>query len=406
MATAIEQEIPAHVPKELVRPWQLAMNPDPDRDPFDEIIPEIHAGPELFYAPNGSSHSVGVWIWRKARDIEAGFLNHEHFRSSQSARISALMGESWDLIPVELDQPDHTWYRALLNPFFSPKNMAALEADVRNLAIQLVDRMAEKSSADFMHDFATPFPVMIFLRLLGLPLDDMPKYLEWEHGLVHSASIESKARSMRAICDCLRAELAERRKRPREDVLTSLVTTELRNRRLTDDECLHTAFTLFTAGLDTVTSSLGWHFKHLATHGEDQQRLRENPDKVMMAAEELMRAYPPVTVVRVCGKDYHAGNGITIKAGDRLLLSTPLAARDPDAYENPNIVDFDRQPTHLTFAYGVHRCMGSHLARRELQTAIREAVTRLPPFRRATEGRLPMYFGAVLGLKSLPVTWA
>lgn len=399
------QDIPAHVPPSAVADYPLSPFSPTTSDPFDVLIPEIHKGPDVFFAPNSHPDGFGCWVFRRADEIRKGFLDNEHFSTKDTVRLSENFGEKWDLIPTGIDPPLHTKYRKILNPMFSPSRMVALDGQVREEANRLVDRIVDRGGCEFMHDFAVPFPVAIFLRLLGMSLDEMDQYVEWEHIAVHHSDPARKVEAFVGIRNSLMAVIRERKAAPKDDVLSQLVNAEFDGEKLDEMELLRTALNLFLAGLDTVTSASGWMFKHLATHPEDQARLREDPSIFDSGVEEMLRAFAPVTVSRVCSKDFTASNGCEIKAGDRVLLSTPIAGRDPDAYPDPNRVILDRAPIHMTFAYGIHRCLGSHLARRELQIGLETFLKRLPPFRLATDQPTPMYFGFVLGITSLPLTW-
>jgi cytochrome P450 len=405
MASQMLAKTPEHVPPEAVRPFPLARSAPAKEDPFDVIIPDIHRGPDVFYAPGSHPYGDNAWVFRRADEIRRAFLDNEHFSVTGSPDLAKFFGEEWGLIPIHLDPPDHSAYRQLLNPIFSPKRIELLAVSVESEAKRLVDKFADRGSCDLMAEFATPFPVAIFLRLLGMSLDEMDQYVEWEHILVHNSEPERRSAAIHCVRASLEAALQERRRKPREDVLTALVRAEIDGRKLSDLELLRTAMTLFLAGLDTVTATSGWMFKHLATHPEHQAQIRANPALLDSAVEELARAYAPVTVHRLCVKPYEASNGMQILPGDRVLLSTPIAARDPAAYPDANKVVLDRQPVHITFAYGIHRCLGSHLARRELRVALDVILTRLPEFRMATDAPPPMYFGPVLGISSLPIAW-
>jgi cytochrome P450 len=399
------EDIPSHVPQSAIGSYPFGPFSPVEADPFDVLIPRIHEGPDVFYAPRSHPYGFGCWVFRRADEIRKAFLDNEHFSTADTVRLSQYLGETWDLIPTGIDPPEHTKYRKLLNPLFSPSRMVALDGQVREEANRLMDRIVLRGECDFMRDFAVPFPVAIFLRLLGMSLDEMDQYVEWEHITVHNSDPARKGEAVVAICDSLKAAIRERKAAPKDDVLSALVTARIDGEELDEMELLRTALNLFLAGLDTVTSTAGWMFKHLATHPQDQARLRADPAIFDGAVEEMLRAFAPVTVSRVCAKDFTASNGCLIKAGDRVLLSTPIAARDPDAYPDPNRIDLDRQPIHMTFAYGIHRCLGSHLARRELQIGLETFIKRLPPFRLATNTPPPMYFGFVLGITSLPITW-
>ena len=398
-------EIPSHVPPDAVAEFPLSPFSPTTSDPFDVLIPEVHKGPPVFFAPHAHPDGFGCWIFRRAEDIRKGFLDNEHFSTKDTVRLSENYGEKWDLIPTGIDPPLHTKYRKVLNPMFAPSRMVALEDQVREQANLLIDRFVDRGQCEFMHDFAVPYPVAIFLRLLGMSLDEMDQYVEWEHIVVHRSDNSRKREAFIGIRKSLEKVIADRRASPKDDVLSGLVNAEYEGEKLDDMEVLRTALNLFLAGLDTVTSTSGWMFKHLATHPEDQERLRAEPALLDSAVEEMLRAFAPVTVSRVCKKEFTTSNGCVIKVGDRVLLPTPIAARDPEVYPEPNKIILDRAPIHMTFAYGVHRCLGSHLARWELQIGLETFLNRIPTFRLANDELPPMYFGFVLGISSLPLVW-
>jgi cytochrome P450 len=149
---------------------------------------------------------------------------------------------------------------------------------------------------------------------------------------------------------------------------------------------------------------MGLHFYHLATHPDDQTWLRANPSKLSQAIEELLRAYAAVTTWRICAREFSIG-GVTMKPGDYVAMPTPLAARDPEDHEAPAVVRFDRKPTHLTFGFGPHRCLGAHLARRELQIGMQEMLAAIPSFRLKNGARVGFFVGNIIHAESLPLIW-
>lgn len=394
------------LPPDLVRTYDLSfLSAENAEDPYDVLIPRIHEGPDLFYDPKGALDGSGAWIFRREADIRAGFLDEEHFTSQGAVGVFKLIGSDAGLIPAEIDPPDHAWYRAIMNPMFSPKRMAALEDVIEREGSRLIDNFRKKGECEFVDEFAVPLPVGIFLSLLGLSLDEMDTYVHWEKTMLGSRELDARIDTLQSMVKCLDEAMQDRVKNPRDDVLSHLVTAEIRGRRMTPDERVRSAVMLFFAGLDTVTSALSWHIKYLAEHPEDQQLLRTNPDLLDSATEELLRAFAPLTVNKRCKKRFVSANGIVIEPGERILLSAPIANRDPEVYPDPNRIIMDRGAVHGTFAYGVHRCIGSHLARREILVSLRLLLSKLPEFRRANNDRLPMRFGSVLALKELPIVW-
>jgi cytochrome P450 len=393
------------LPPELVRRYDLSSLSSAEEDPFEVLIPRMHQGPSLFYDPKGALMGRGAWIFRREKDIRAAFRDDEHFGSSGAVDVLKIIGIEGGLIPAEIDPPQHSLYRTLLNPLFSPRRMTSLDDVVEKEAARLLDLLRDKGECDFINDFAVPLPVGIFLSLLGLSLDELDTYVRWEKTIFATKDIELKKATLRALAECLEAAMQERMKHPRDDALTCLATGEVDGRRLNASERMRTAMMLYFAGLDTVTSMMAWHVKYLAEHPEDQEQLRKSPELVPAATEEMLRAFAVLTVNKRCSKKWVSEDGIVIEPGERVLLPTPLANRDPEAYPEPNRIVFDRNPSHSAFALGIHRCIGSHLARRELQISLRLLVEKLPPFRRKDDARLPVRFGSVLGLGELPIVW-
>ena len=173
---------------------------------------------------------------------------------------------------------------------------------------------------------------------------------------------------------------------------------------MTDDEVLGFAFNLFIGGLDTVSTNLGLQFWHLATHPEDQAFLRRNPDAIRDAIEEMLRAYPAVTTFRTCVNEVEIA-GVTMKPGDKVAMSTTLAGRDPEAWDNPGTVILSRKPQHLSFASGPHLCLGLNLARRELFVAISEFLAAVPPFQLRPGTEMEFHLGMIQPL-ALPLVWS
>lgn len=395
--------VPPHVPRSLVRPWPLS--PDvPKEDPFEAIIPRIHEGPDVFFAKDGIGPGLSTWVFRRAEDIRAIYLDTEHFTSSGRPTLSHMLGETWDVIPVDTDGAAHAAYRTLLNPLFSPARVARIEEQARQLARKLIGTFADKGRSEFIGDFARPLPVTIFLSLMGFPLERMTEFLEWEDAIIASNDLELRQWALRNIKAFMFEAIAERRERPGNDLLSELVSGQIASRPPTDIELMGMATNLFLGGLDTITSMAGWHFKHLATHPADQAALRRDPSMVPTALEELLRAYALVTMQRLCVKPFTL-RGVTVMPGDFVTVSTALAGRDPEAYEHPNEIRFDRAPIHTTFAYGRHRCLGSHLARKELAIMLQEFLGAIGTFRLEPGAEVPMHLGAQMGLDALPLVW-
>jgi cytochrome P450 len=281
--------------------------------------------------------------------------------------------------------------------------MAKLEDRIRGYAVEYIEAFRARGSCEFMNDFAFEFPIKVFLELMGLPMDRVQEFLEWEMGLLHNHDLSKIAAATRKVVDYLREQIEDRRRRPTEDLITYGVQAQIDGRSLTEDELVGFTFNLFIGGLDTVSTNMGLEFAHLATHPEDQALLRAHPERIPDAIEEFMRGYGAVTTFRTCSKATEL-NGIAIAPGDKVAMSTTLAGRDPDEYAQPNDIVLDRKPKHVSFGYGPHLCVGMHLARRELRIAMEEFLRRIPPFR-LQEGHKLNYMLGMIQPVALPLVW-
>lgn len=389
--------IPAHVPPELVHEFDfrtgLGSHPH-------SSVAALHAGPRVFFSPvhHNAIAGAGTWVLTRAEDIRAALQDAATFSSNVHRSNSGL-----SLIPLELDAPEHAKFRALMNPIFSPVRMKLLDAKVRELARELAAACAAKGDCDFVEDFAKPFPVSIFLDLMGLPKEHMGRFLEWESLIMRDK--QTRAAAMQEVSQYLQELITERRRRPTDDLITFAVSAKVDDRLLHDAEVIGICVLLFIAGLDTVTSSFAYHFRHLAEHPADQQSLRDDPALIPSAVEELFRAYAVVNTNRYATRDVDFA-GVHIKRGDNVTCSTILASRDPREFERPNEVVFTRSPNlHNAFSYGPHRCLGSHLARREIIAGIEAWLAAIPPFKLRPGAVINAHGGGVFSLDSLPLVW-
>jgi cytochrome P450 len=349
-----------------------------------------------------------VWFLLGYDDIHRALQDPSTF-SSRS--VIPFTDETHRWIPEELDPPEHTKYRHLLNPLFSPGRVEALEPEIRTRCVELIDAIAAKKSCDLLADFARLFPTTIFMRLMGLPVEEAEQLLRWVHELMHTrpdADPDGAVRggAMNSIMQYLGALIATRQAEPTDDIVSHLVTMTVDGRPLTMEELLETCFLLYMAGLDTVAGMLTYTFKHLAEHPEHQQLVRERPEAIPNVVEECLRMYAIVTTSRVVTRDVDFA-GCPMKAGDRIVTPTASANRDPAEFDRAGEFDPDRSPNrHIAFGAGPHRCVGSHLARLELRVALEEWHRRIPTYRIPDDAAITQHVGGVAGVESLPLTWA
>ena len=395
---------PDHVPESLVRQYPFKLRGATLSVLPRTLIPEIHTYPPIFWAEGVHPMLPGAWVPRTHAELQRIYQDTEHFTVRGTSQFAQMIGQEWYSIPHEADPPLHARYRMLLNPMFAPKYIARLEDRIRDFARSRLLELRPRGECDFVTDFAFEFPIRVFLELMGLPQEDMATFLEWEHAILRSSSPEPVAAALMKITAYLAEQCAERRDNPRNDLISLAVNSEIDGRKLTDDELTGFCFNLFVGGLDTVSTNMSNHFRHLGENPADQDYLRSNPDKIPDAIDEMMRAYAAVTTMRLCTRDIRIADA-EIKQGDLVMMPTHLAANDPAAFPNPQVVDFSRKPRHVSFGYGPHLCIGMHLARREMRIAMEEALAILPRFVVAPDARIESFCSGIIGPLSLPLVW-
>ena len=334
------------------------------------------------------------------------------FRTEAPVGVESPFEGDFKLIPVQLDPPEHTKYRQLLNPLMTPGRVNALEPQARALCGSLIDGFIDNGSVEYVTQFARRFPTTIFMQMMGLPVENADMFLAWIDELMHASSNlalseqERVARSRAAataIFEYLGRLIAERRNHPQDDFVSYLLTCRVDDRPVNEQELMQMCFMLYMAGLDTVAGALGYFMYHLAIHSADRQRIVDDPAAIPGAVEELLRYYSVVTTVREVTQDGEF-LGCPMSEGDRVIFPTVSANRDPNEFENAEIFDMDRSPNrHMAFGAGPHRCLGSHLARMELRVALEEWHLRIPDYFVAEPELLRHHVLSVSGLVALPL---
>jgi cytochrome P450 len=322
------------------------------------------------------------------------------------------LGNIRPLIPLQVDPPKHVKYRRILDPLFAPRAMAALDGEVAELFNQLVDNFAGKGSCDLHTELAVPMPCTVFLRLMGLPLEDLDKFLDMKDGIIRprGETMEEqepiRKKTAQDIYEYFQTVVDERRAEPaRSDLLGRIMEAELDGEKLTDHEILDVCFLFMIAGLDTVTDSLDCMFAYLAQFPDHRQQLVDHPEVIPSAIEELLRWESPVPAVARVATEETVVGGCPIHAGEQVMLLLASANTDDAAHPGIDSVDLERDPNpHLAFGGGVHRCLGSHLARLELRVALREFHKRIPDYSLA-DGTVLEYTPGLRSLNTLPIVF-
>ncbi len=353
-----------------------------------------------------------VVVCRRA-EIDEMFRRTEHFTSNMSA---VDLQNRRPLIPLQIDPPEHKKYRKILDPLFAPKRMALLDEPVTALVHELMDAFGDRREIDFAAEFSVPFPSRVFLTLLGLPVDDLPTFLAMKDGIVRpehvvgtdfgsEAAVAHQKATADSIYDYFDAVLDEREATATDadDLLAAFLRSEVDGHTLTRDEILDICFLFLIAGLDTVTATLDCMFAFLATHPDHRRQIVEDPSVIPSAIEELLRWETPVMgVARAATTDTELG-GCPIHEGQMVAVMLGAANTDDEEFGDGDEVRFDREVNrHLAFGGGVHRCVGSHLARQELRVALREWHLRYPDYS-VLEGHELQYTPAIRSIEHFPM---
>lgn len=382
---------------ELMNP-EVARNPQPIFSMLQEATPVFRLD------------GVGVIVTSRA-GVDEVLRNPELFSSGVNAHD---MKTKRPLIPLQIDPPDHKKYRKLLDPLFAPQRMKLLAESTVRLVNDLIDRFAGDEEIDFSKQFSTPYPSQVFLTMFGLPMDELPRFLAMKDGVIrpnvvtghdfgHPDTEAHQQQTADSIYEYFEGVIDERAGAPRDDFLSHFVTAEVDGDRLTHEEILDICFLFLIAGLDTVTASLDCFFAHLAEHPETRRKLVEDPDAVPAMVEEMLRWETPVMgAARVATSDTSVA-GFEVSEGEMVMAL--LGAANVDAAEFPDAgqLVWDRDANrHLAFGGGVHRCLGSHLARLELRVALREWHRRIPDYR-IKPGTELLFSPGIRSLDSFPM---
>jgi hypothetical protein len=360
-----------------------------------------------------SNRYGGTWLPVRHEDIAAVAYDTDHF-TSRSVVVSEVRPGPDDppapmglAPPITSDPPFHALARRLLLPAFSPKAIANLEPLTRDLCRELLDATAGNAQLDAAVDYARHIPLRVIIGMLGFPQEDAEIFRRFIRMVLEDVdqSVEERQEAIVAgeIDEYIDGQIAEHQAHPRDDLTTFLLEAELDGNKLEPEHVRGTMVLLMIAGIDTTWSAIGASIWHLAQHHHDLRRMVNEPELVPSAVEELLRAYAPVTMARLVAKDFEL-QGCPMKEGDWLLLPFPSANRDPEVFADADEVVLDRaENRHAAFGLGIHRCLGSNLARMELRVALEEWLARYPAFELVDPALVTWSAGQVRGPRTLPV---
>jgi cytochrome P450 len=377
-------------------------DPYPIWDELRETCPVAH-----------SNRYGGVWLPVRHDDVAAVAYDTEHF-TSRSVIVSELRPGPDDLPapigiapPITSDPPFHQHARRLLLPAFAPKPIAALEPFTRELCRELLDATAGTSEFDAAVDYAQHIPVRVIVKMLGFPQEDADIFRRFIHQIIEGVDMPAEERrdlQQQGELDAyITARIEEHLAQPQDDLTTFLLEAEIDGQKLDPSHVFGTMVLLMIAGIDTTWSAIGASIWHLASHPEDRKRLVAEPELLPTAVEEFLRFYGPVTMARLVAKDFEF-EGCPMREDDWVLLPFPAANRDPAAFPDAGTFVIDRaENRHAAFGLGIHRCLGSNLARMELTVALDEFLARYPDFELSDPAAVTWSAGQVRGPRSIPV---
>jgi cytochrome P450 len=351
----------------------------------------------------------GAWLPTRYEDIAAIAYDTENF-SSRSIILTNFrppqdLAPAGGSPPITSDPPFHREARRLLLPAFTKTAVSKQEQATTALCHSLIDAFEGRDVVDAAGDYAQHIPMRVIADILGFPPQDAPQFREFVKNTIEGINLppEQRLTRMSALFHYLLAQVQDHVSDPRDDLTTYLINAELDGRKLDPPHIVGTMALLLIAGIDTTWSALGASLWHLAKNPADRRRLAADPGLLPTAIEEFLRAYAPVTMARLVKQDMH-WRGADMEADDWILLSYPAANRDPAQFDRAGEVVIDRKVNrHAAFGLGIHRCLGSHLARTELRAALGTWLARVPEFTLADPAAVTWSTGQVRGPRALPL---
>ena len=377
---------------------EWAADPYPIQDDLRKRCPVAH-----------TNRFGGVWLPTRYDDVAA--IAHDTGHFSSRAIIISNFRPPRDFAPVgatppiSSDPPFHREARKLLLPAFTKSAISRYEESTRAFCHQLIDDFAASETVDAAAEYAQHIPMRVIADMLGFPPEDGPQFRVFVEDALEAVNLPPEERAARTdnLFNYLYAQVRDHVDHPRDDLTSFLVDAELGGRKLEPSHVAGTMALLLIAGIDTTWSAIGASLWHLANHSADRECLVADPALIPTATEEFLRAYAPVTMARLVTEDMH-WRGTDMKADDWILLSFPAANRDPAQFDRAGEVVIDREVNrHAAFGLGIHRCIGSHLARMELRVAVSTWLERIPSFTVTDPDAVTWSAGQIRGPRLLPL---
>jgi cytochrome P450 len=370
-------------------------NPFPIWDELREQCPVVH-----------TKRFLGCYLPTTYEAVKQISYDTEHFSSRRVVVRNIRPEPPAPSPPITSDPPSHKPAKQLLLPPFTPDAMKKLEPKVRSICNELIDDFVDEKGCDVAAHYTKHIPVRAIAYMLGIPEKDGELFIKWIHEILE-LGISNDEVLMRAVHEMsayFAGHIEHRKQHPSDDLISTLMNARDKDGQpLSDAHVQGSLRLLLIAGIDTTWSAIGSSLWHLAKTPTDRERLLAEPELLPTAIEEFLRAYSPVTMAREVIKETTV-SGCPIKPGNMVLLSFPAANRDPAVFPDADKVIIDRKENrHAAFGLGIHRCIGSNLARMEMTVAIEEWLKRIPDFRLDPAGEVTWSEGTVRGPRQLPM---
>lgn len=351
-------------------------------------------------------YNEGVWLPLHHADVADIAHDTTTFSNGHDGMTAGGTSSRDSMPPISTDPPDHQGIRRAILPFFAPKRMALWAPAIQSHCEELASDIASRGEADAAVDYAQHIPVGAIATILGVDQSDGDIFRVWIRNFSELGDLDPELRNRTngEITEYLLAKIAQRRSKPGDDLISHLTQVEVDGDALDDDTIRRISVLQLLAGIDTTWSAIGASLWHLATHPVDRRRLVEDPSMIPTAIEEFLRAYAPVFVVRRVTQPASI-RGVDVSPGDSVLLSFPIACRDPEVFDDPDRVIIDREKNrHAAFGLGIHRCLGSNLARLEIEIALRTWLRHIPEFELRPNAEVVWSDGQIRGPRVVPIT--
>ncbi len=394
--------IPSHIPADRVRNLSWYGWQDPEGDPPMSLSRSL-SGERLFYVPAGARNPFGVWVLTRHDDMQAVLTDGEHFTNSHIAGWNNLAGVDELMIPIELDPPDHTLYRKFMMPFFSRPSIETMRPEMQRGAKRAVDAVVGLGKLDVVQH-CYKMTSGAWCALMGVNYEEVDRYIAHLWGMLHQYNVEIRFSTAKEMMRAAEEIYTSHKGRAGAGLFNAFVNSTINGAAPTASQCIGFILFQLLAGLDTMGTTAAWALRHLAGSPALQRELATDSRKILPFVEEIFRRYAVLATNRFVKKDIDI-DGVTLKAGDNVLLAGALACMDAAHFSCPADIQLGRKERHLAFGAGPHFCVGAPIARVQLPIALEEWLKQIPSFRLQKGSPPTAHTGDLMGLDSLPLEW-